>query len=564
MEAPYRRHPERMVPLRCMAWNIRGVIARGQHKLRDTEVLAMIRQHDIIGIIESHTDGEEDLDIEGYQMAHNPRRKPNRGLSKNYGGIIMYYKKDRLRELEIIQPFTTDCIWAKWQDGRGNKTVLGLAYVPPGETMVHDPMKHVRAGLQMVKQGARVLLMGDMNARVGNFKPSDDEKASEYTDCIPEWEVWDEKRWRRELRDPQLNTYGREINRLAEGSGMECLNGTTKETGIQGSYTCFAKIDHPTGVDQAWCNTTDKESILSFQVMDFMPDLSDHCPISIAIREEEHPPPIGAFYGAHPGGIGPSPKPVPVTMTKARWTEEEKDLVSRALGQESIATRTKKISANIAKVADGNDMNKVIEDINNMITTTMMEQCETWSVRKPNPLGEASKPDQPWFNKECEGAKGSLRDWAKKHKNSDRKDDPVYYGLQTRYRQVQKEAERTYRQQIIHEMMDTKTKDPRQWWILLRKLNYERINDKRPREISIQIWARHFEGLLRKKRILDGSQRMAQTEPESLSLLSGKKKEEVKRLYWEHSRDVSREEVDRAVKRTTKPHTLTASLTKHW
>ena len=98
--------------------------------------------------------------------------------------------------------------------------------------MIHDPMKHVRAGLQMVKQGDRVLLMGDMNARLGNFTPSDDEKASGYTDCIPEGEIWDEKRWKRELRDPQLNTYGREINRLDEGSGMECMNGTTKEIGI--------------------------------------------------------------------------------------------------------------------------------------------------------------------------------------------------------------------------------------------------------------------------------------------------------------------------------------------
>ena len=43
--------------------------------------------------------------------------------------------------MEIIQPFTPDCIWARWKDDMGNTTILGIVYVPPGETLIHDPMK---------------------------------------------------------------------------------------------------------------------------------------------------------------------------------------------------------------------------------------------------------------------------------------------------------------------------------------------------------------------------------------------------------------------------------------
>ena len=195
------------------------------------------------------------------------------------------------------------------------------------------------------------------------------------------------------------------------------------------------------------------------------------------------------------------------------------------------------------------DINIAVSDLNSMITNTMEEQCSTWAVRKPNPLGEASKPDQPWFNRECERAKARLRDWAKQHKNSDLSDDPTYYGLQTNFRQVKRRAEKLFRQQIMTKMADKRLKDPRQWWILLRRLNSEPANRKLPREITIKMWASHFERLLSSKPVIGDSRPTAGKTTETPPLLSSKKREEVKRLYWEHTQPIAREEVDRAINR---------------
>ena len=493
--------------LRCLTWNIRGVATRTQHKLRDKEVLHIVQQHDIIGILESHTENEEGLEIEGYGMAHNPRKTQLERLGKNYGGVILYYKKEKLPGLEIIQPYTPDCIWAKWQDEMENVTILGIVYVPPGEAMIHDPFKHVRAGLLRAKQDARILLMGDMNARVGDCTPNKEEKVFEYVEYIPEEDMWDEIKWKRTLRDKQLNTYGREVKKIATGSGLECVNGTCIEKEPEGNFTCYTGINHPTILDHAWCTAAHKDSLINFQVLDFMPDVSDHCPISLEINTARHPSDENT-YSIGNKNTEAEQMGMQVKMIKTEWTEAEKELVSYALSQEINTEIGKKIMHKIANSTAKKDINIAVSDLNSMIINTMEEQCSTWAVRKPNPMGEASKPDQPWFKQECERAKAQLRDWARQHKRSDLSDDPTYYGLQTNYRQVKRRAEKLFRQQIMNKMAEKRLKDPRKWWILLRRLNSEPAKRKLPREINIKMWANHFEKLLNSKPAVEDNRSM--------------------------------------------------------
>ena len=75
---------------------MRGIATKSQRKLKDIEVLHTITQHDLIGIVESHTDEKEDLYIEGYEVAHNPRKKSNDTLGKIFGGIRLQIKTSSL------------------------------------------------------------------------------------------------------------------------------------------------------------------------------------------------------------------------------------------------------------------------------------------------------------------------------------------------------------------------------------------------------------------------------------------------------------------------------------
>ena len=63
------------------------------------------------------------------------------------------------------------------------------------------------------------------------------------------------------------------------------------------------------------------------------------------------------------------------------------------------------------------------------------------------------------------------------------------------------------------------------------------------------MWVKHFESLLSKKKEVERKLTTPRINHETPPLLSERKREEVKRLYWEHTRVISREEVDRAVRR---------------
>ena len=148
---------------------------------------------------------------------------------------------------------------------------------------MHDPMMHIKTSLINAAPNTRIILLGDMNTRIGNFEPRMVEPSFKYSECIPEEEEWEEIKWGRQLQDVKINQFGRELNKIASWSGMECMNGTNKESQTAGRITCFTQISHPSVVDQAWCTSEHKTSIVSLQVVDFMPDISDHCPVNLTM-----------------------------------------------------------------------------------------------------------------------------------------------------------------------------------------------------------------------------------------------------------------------------------------
>ena len=405
-----------------------------------------------------------------------------------------------IKGLEIIQPHTPDCIWAKWSDNEGNATVIGIIYIPPGVPVIHDPMIHIKTGLLNAPPNARIVLLGDMNARIGNFEPMSVEPSFKHADCIPEEEEWEELKWKRCLRDVKINQFGRELNRIASWSGMECINGThkeTQETQRAGSFTCFTQIRHPSVVDQAWCTSDHKNSIISLQVLDFMPDISDHCPISLTMDGHYHSTHQEKTKGqdkTHDTQLIPQ-----VTLLRAEWTDEEATLFMYELGKRERKKQGENIAAQLQHHPSRSDINLAIENINKVILTSMETTCQTWTVKKPNPEGTASKSDQPWFNRSCENAKVQMRNWARLHQSVDLNQDHIYYGLRTQYKQIKKRAEKQYRNDILSKMAERQHREPRQWWTLLRKLNYDRESKQLPTEVSIKTWADHFRNLLNAK-----------------------------------------------------------------
>ena len=98
---------------------------------------------------------------------------------------------------------------------------------------------------------------------------------------------------------------------------------------------------------------------------------------------------------------------------------------------------------------------------------------------------------------------------------------------------------------ILSKMAERQHREPRQWWTLLRKLNYDRESRQLPTEVSIKAWADHFRNLLNAKPNNDCEYR----KENETQLLSEERKKDIKRIYWEHTKRIDKDGVDRAIRR---------------
>ena len=131
-------------------WNIRGIQTIRTRKLLDPAVQEITSNHDIIGFVESHTDIDSIISVEGFTTFHNPRPK-NRHRGKMYGGVVVLVRNTLINGIKEIKPTTEGCLWLELQADffhRENDILLGYIYIEPGITKKADPLKHVRKGLE--------------------------------------------------------------------------------------------------------------------------------------------------------------------------------------------------------------------------------------------------------------------------------------------------------------------------------------------------------------------------------------------------------------------------------
>ena len=81
--------------------------------------------------------------------------------------------------------------------------------------------------------------------------------------------------------DPLVNSYGVRLLEICQSFPLRILNGR-KLGDILGSYTCY-KSNGKSVVDYCLVSPRIYRQVSSFIVNEFMPDLSDHCSITVAI-----------------------------------------------------------------------------------------------------------------------------------------------------------------------------------------------------------------------------------------------------------------------------------------
>ena len=370
-----------------------------------------------------------------------------------------------------------DVIWIKISKGLygGNEdTYLATCYFPPNgnkETNVKKFEKLATEISQFQKKG-NVILQGDFNARTNKREDTimpdrHDEQMGIYFTPLPSRNSEDRG---------EINVRGEELLSLCKSLNMTILNG--RKTGdIFGKYTSI-NWNGKAVVDYVVVPVDVYGDVSLFSVGNYSPFISDHCPIFFDIRATPRK------KSSEPN-LKESPK-----FFKIKVEDHEK--LVNALKLPEMETR---LSSLRDRVIGPQELASEIRNI-------LLDACELAEINPVRTKKSSDTNDKPWFDKECEKLKNSIKKLCKKLRNTkgDTKDLQQNITAENKkLKQVLKKKKKEFKLKIVNEMNIT-GKNQKYFWKLLDKLEGARFDDMFKDCISGTRWTQHFKTVLREEK----------------------------------------------------------------
>ena len=175
-----------------------------------------------------------------------------------------------------------DSIWVKLKkelSGEENDIFIGTYYINPSRGK-EDSVKSekINEDILFFQKRGNVMINGDFNAKTGNeddFITYDKYNDNTETD-------YRETSRKRNSQDKALNERGKYLLDMCKGLDLSIING--RKTGnIFGNFTCFqwngnSVVDYLITSEQLF------KKIPNFKVGEFIPWLSDHCPLNFSLE----------------------------------------------------------------------------------------------------------------------------------------------------------------------------------------------------------------------------------------------------------------------------------------
>ena len=163
--------------LSIMCWNINNFYSSTlNNKLHDQDFLQLTQDHDIIGLVETHSSENDDLFIPGFSKPY-VKHRPKSDKSKAFGGIAVYVKPYLHNSIKIteLNSMSKDILWIKLsQSGKTSPKFIGFAYISPERASNSEQIKKSFDFIQndCIKYSAQgdILIPGDLSART-NCEP---------------------------------------------------------------------------------------------------------------------------------------------------------------------------------------------------------------------------------------------------------------------------------------------------------------------------------------------------------------------------------------------------------
>ena len=257
---------------------------------------------------------------------------------------------------------------------------------------------------------------------------------------------------------------------MCKSLDLNIVNG--RKTGDPfGSYTCF-KWNGNSVVDYLITSPPVFQKISTFEVGDFFPWLSDHCPLYFT-TEICNPLPIEKKCE---------------TRTKAPkqyiWSEESRQNFTNIIKTSEFQTRLKKCFE-----MDRRDPNNLANHITDALTTAA-ERSKIKFIKQKD------QKDPPWFDKSCRSLKEKIKLLGKKIRT-----DPRSKSLKTelfedkkKLKKLVKDNKFSFKNQLMEDLKQSKN-DSKKFWKMLDKFEKKSDDTVFKQGITNQRWISHFKSI---------------------------------------------------------------------
>ena len=282
--------------VKIQSWNVHGLFYnlggnRYSKLSNDAEFIRHTSKYLVFGLIETHhtADDVSQLQLVGYKCYQVCRKKLVRG--RKSGGICVFVHDSVARGVKRLNTPGSESIFIKLSKdffSFDRDVVVSFCYcVPSGSSYQtrtqFDPFEDFEQKLCNASDDCDLVALGDFNARTA-LKP--DYIESDDNSDIP---VMDElfaadsiAAYPRGNLDSGTNSYGDKLIDLCQSVPLRICNGR-KLGDVVGSYTCYLNNGHSV-VDYCLVSPRIYHLVSTFVVNEFLPDLSDHCSITVTLR----------------------------------------------------------------------------------------------------------------------------------------------------------------------------------------------------------------------------------------------------------------------------------------
>lgn len=476
-------------------WNIDGlhcIIANDRTcKLNDTEIRSTFCKYDIIGLVETHCNSQDSLELPGYKIFTKIRDKSIRAR-RHYGGLAACVKIDIVKGVKVLQSDTSEILWLKLSKSFFNlkeDIFVAFVYVSPSSSAYakrsDDIFELLEKDIASFSINGQCIICGDFNARTGSEADYVVGDISKYVDILENSDfVSDSPLLRLNIDNHSVDKHGKELLSLCKLANLRILNGRTLGD-IPGNFTCYSHTGSPSVIDYILTSVNMLNMVNLFHVHD--PSTSSiHCMLSCILST-----------GSYEPSCVKNDRTFPNSLRRFKWTSTSGYKFTKAINDPAI---TCKISNFLNQDKDVNDAALFITDVVtevNQIAGIRRKSCiNVGSRKKIN--NKKTKNVNHWFDADCSQKKKDLRNLAHKVRcnpfNTSCLND--FRIARKKFKSLINKKKTLFKHKLYSQMDELHNRNSREFWSLFNKLKGLDKNKSSENPISNKVWVEHFTSLL--------------------------------------------------------------------